>query len=213
MPQITLDTFNATSGNLEAHTGEQGATWAKHPAAPSAASMVLTSNRRVRTNQAGAKENLYIASGVPAGAEYDVAFDLFVNGALGAGWDVGALARLDPTAETYYYGCYSKGSNRWQLNKCVAGTNTVLGFSNATVTVSTTYSLKLQVYDAEKALWVNGTKLITSADNAVTGAGRPGVRGFGALDDFTGGHLDNYSATDLVTGLVLPTLTLLGVGS
>lgn len=183
------DTFTDANGTtLEAHTGETGATWAKH-ATETPATAVIASNR-ARPN--GATAGFYYASGSPASAEYDVQSDLFVLTTAG---NSGVAGRIDTASRTGYLWRSLSGGD-WQLYKDVAGTFTLLGSSPDSLSTSTAYVAKLGLRDAAKKGYVGGVELVSTADNAITGAGKAGVWVDGALSDSTGIHLDNFSATN-----------------
>src|SRR3546814_9399686 len=64
------DSFTDTAGTaLASHTGETGASWTQHPSF--AAGMTITDANRCRPSSSGSII-AYYASGVPAGADYEV---------------------------------------------------------------------------------------------------------------------------------------------
>ncbi len=184
----TLTDTNAVL--LENHTGETGATWAKHPANIDNAQ--IQGNRACNKNAAGA-DSLYYASGVPASADYEVEGDCFVQTNL-AGADWWLVARIDTVANTCYRVRYSKDNGYWQLFKVVTGSFTSLGTFVQALSTSTAYHALLLVKGNTQRFFVDGVERITAADTAVTGTGRPGCAFFGAATLTTNYHLDNFKA-------------------
>jgi hypothetical protein len=81
--------------------------------------------------------------------------------------------------------------------KYVGGTATVLGSWPETLAVGAVRTVKLELRNAAKNVYVNGTLRITSTDNAITAAGRSGVFFSGkAPTDTTGMHLDSIKVTN-----------------
>lgn len=189
---FSSDTFTGTDATvLSSHTGETGAAWAAHPS--SANNAVLTNASKLRGDGAGLA--LYYASGSPATAEYDV--DVGFTAVVGAtGLYYGVAGRIDVSADTYYVAYYDKGAVAWALAKFVAGAGANLGSASAILTHGQTYALKLQIRDGTKKVFVNAVEVISSADNAITAAGKAGVYVSGQSTNSTGYHLDNFSAND-----------------
>jgi lysophospholipase L1-like esterase len=197
MSQFVLDTFTGTdadnltidpAGSNVQHVGETGATWT------GGSNLWLLSNRVY-----GLPNGMAYASGVPASTEYDVTIPIFVKSLVG---DVGVVARLDTgTLTTYYLAWYEFGNARWALWKNVAGTFTLLGSFGQTLTVGQTYTLKLQVREAAKKVFVDGVERISSTDNTITAAGRVGISldGGGAA---ISGHVESFTADDVAAPAV-----------
>lgn len=199
MAIFVSDTFTDTSGTaLPSHTGETGATWTRHGSY--AADIVVSDANRARGTGTAA---LNYASGTPASAEYDVEADLRCVSNLSFN---GVCGRVATGADTTYIARFFN-ANGWQLLKLVAGVATTLGTDTTdgtTLTVGSTYALKLEIRNAAKKLFIGGAERLSSADNAITAAGQSGVRGSGGSNT-TGYHLDNYVATDLSGGgVVIP---------
>lgn len=188
MPFVS-DTFTGTAGTaLASHTGEVGATWTVHPSYANDA--VLTDANRVRVNGTNVG---YYASGVPATAEYDVsAVFRAIDSSVTTG--IGTTGRMATAADTMYLLRPSAGV--WQLFKAVSGAFTLLGSYSQALTVGVDYTVKLEIRDAAKKVYIDGVERISSADNAITGAGRAGLRGGNAATNTTGVHLDDFTATD-----------------
>src|SRR5574340_27254 len=115
MATFVSDTFTDTDNtNLSAHTGETGATWAKHTS--------YTADATIISNQAKVSSGtaMYYASGNPTNADYYAAMDIIRSGS-GA---LGVACRVNTAAHTFYY---AQHYTNWQLYKAVAGTHTQLG--------------------------------------------------------------------------------------
>jgi hypothetical protein len=181
---VVTDSFTGSDGTLlQNHTGEVGASWAKNPVYPADAK--LTGGRIYAPAWM-----MYFASGIPSTAEYDVSADLFVKSNVGA---TGVIGRADTTTDSEYVARYTAQFNRWELSYCHS-TCDLLGSFAQTLTVGSTYRLKLVVRNASKELWVDGVMRVSSVDNQITRVGRAGVRqGPSDATATTGYHLDNFS--------------------
>ena len=197
---VSSDTFTGTSGaTLQSHTGEIGATWAKH--AISATDAVITPNGRIRKsgNTSGA---LYYSSAVPTSADYTVEADVFVASILNND-QIGLVGRLDPTGNgTFYATYYDESTQKWSLVRVINGAPTVIQTqaSGAALTANTTYRVGLSMTGSTIRLLINGVQLLSGTDTTITAAGRGGfVVGFGTQNtndtDNKGMQLDNYSVT------------------
>jgi hypothetical protein len=81
------------------------------------------------------------------------------------------------------------------LFKTVAGVNTSLGTFNEALINGDERTIKLQIRDATKKVFIDGVERISSADNAITAAGRAGVRFSNALAGNM--EMDNFDASDV----------------
>ena len=195
-PPFVADSFTDTPGEpLDSHVGETGATWTKHPSS-GVGTMVISDANRVRpdTVSPGTLDTFYYASGVPAGPEYTIAFDL--REITTAIYSVAVCGRLSTSALTYYSVEYQNDASAWRMLKRVAGAYTVLGtFAQA----NGHYSVVFEITDAAKKLFVNGVERISSADNDITAAGRIGFRAANnaAWGDADGQHIDSLIGMDL----------------
>lgn len=186
MATFVSDTFTDTDNtNLSAHTGETGATWAKHTS--------YTADATIISNQAKVSSGtaMYYASGNPTNADYYAAMDIIRSGS-GA---LGVACRVNTAAHTFYY---AQHYTNWQLYKAVAGTHTQLGSNVAqTLTAGVAYNMKLECNGSSISLYKEGgaTPAIGPiTDTAITAAGKAGLRGY--LNGYVG---DNFQAADLST--------------
>lgn len=177
---------------LASHTGETGATWTIHPSFGTS-NVVISDANRARGNFSGT--NVYYASGSPAGGEYDVAADVILKSDDNSA-TAGIAGRVNTAANTMYFVRYNTNGNVWELFKSVAGTATSLGTFSQTLTVDQVYRVLLQIRDATKKVFVDGVERISSADNAITAAGKAGIRCNNSSGNTTGVHIDNFSAAD-----------------
>lgn len=183
---VVTDSFTGTSGTLlENHVGEVGASWTWHSNYP--ADLKLQDGRVW-----GPEWGLYFASGIPATNEYDVRADVHVKSNAGA---IGVVARsLTSGSDSLYMARYNAAFSRWELVKCISTGCTNLATYSQTLTVGSTYALKLEVRNATKKLFVDGVERASSTDNTITQVGRAGIRsGPGVTTATTGYHLDNFS--------------------
>lgn len=187
MSDFLVDTFTDPDGYslgpvTTEHTGETGASW------DSGGFFVIQSNRVW-----SAVGGVSFASGTPASTEYDVIFLLYVASKTG---DVGVHARMTvPNNETYYLARHTFASDTWDLVKANAASYTTLGTFVQSLTVGQTYTVKLEIREASKKLYVDGVEIISSADNAVTSAGHVALRA-SAVSSSTGGHFASITGTN-----------------
>jgi hypothetical protein len=195
------DSFTDTSGTaLLSHTGENGATWTKHPTRPSP--FAITNANRVRpTFLTALAGSFYYSSWVPASAEYDISAKFRFVGTMQTSYFVGVFFRCDTAVETGYQLSYVPSSGDWQLNKFVAGAATLLGNYVASYSNGTDVNIVVKCRNAKKQVYIDGVLRIETTDNAVTGAGRIALRGVGAStsSDTTDYHLDGLWADDKLT--------------
>jgi hypothetical protein len=208
------DTFVDTNGTaLQSHTptGNTGAafTWSRHPTRNND---ILVDDNRVYCS-VNNQRHIYITDITPPSAEYDVTVDTF--GVTNATSEIGPSGRYDPTAETGYYAARRYSLADVQLSKAVTGTNTVLGTWSLAIPASgEVLSTKLEIRTAAKKVYVDGVERISSTDDAITGTGRPGIRGFDDATTTAGLHAEGWNYDDLAAGggAYTPRLGLLGVG-
>lgn len=201
MATFVVETFSGEVVNvvLSAHVGETGATWTVHPSYTELL-QVASSSDSVAVLTDGSTGNAgYYASGVPAGAEYDVAADFVVSNASAMNNNAGVTGRMSTSANTFYMLRYSVANLRWELFKAVAGSFTLLGSFTQSLTL-TTYAARLEITDATKKVFVDGVERISSTDNAITAAGRAGMRWSYSITGQTGLRIDNFTATDIGGG-------------
>lgn len=198
------DTFTDTNGViLVNHTPDDGGRWRGNSVTS------VTSTQAISSNAASEIGFEHLNTAQAASAEYDVECDMDVAQEAGGAGD-GLDGRWDPTVrEGYQYDHYEDTSpySYRSLSKFVAGTATSLTFEDAS---STLYSyggvaktVKLEIRDATKKVYVDGVEWMSSADNAVSATG---YAGFYVYSSGAGSTADNFSATEstvaLITGIV-----------
>ncbi len=200
--EVSYDTFTGTNGTLlEAHTGEDGATWTQQVI--SEQDGVITDANRTRKNGTGVA--VYTTSGTPASDDYAVEGDVYVR-TLIANDAIGVLGRYDTSITTgtgtWYLARYSNaGTPRWELYKDINGTQTMLGSFNQTLTAGNTYRVRLEMVGTAIRLYVDGVQRVNVVDASIT-TGVPGVR-LGSpgsavnVTNTTGLHMDNYRVYDI----------------
>jgi hypothetical protein len=207
MATFVDDTFTDTNGtDITLHTGETGATWTAHPS--SAGTMQHIDSNALHDQ--GTSNNIAYASGTPAGVEYTVSANATWATAVGF---TGLCARMDTSANTFYMYRATNGTTM-ELFKRIAGTFTSLGTATVTALNGTTHDCLFECKDATKKGFHDGVEILSSTDNAITAAGRAGVRGNGSSAT-VGAHLNNFTATDIGGGAaaVQQLFALMGVGS
>jgi len=191
--EFVTDTFTGTNGTLlENHTGEAGATWTN----------IASGQSDIQGNQLSHVAAVsipaeYLASGVPTSAEYDVQAEIVVvdDTKVAA---AGVLGRVDPAGTNdYYLVDYSLTTGRWRFFKRVNGAFTSLGTFIETLTEGVPKTVRLEIRNASKKVFIDGVERISSVDDVITGAGRPGSRTDGnQVTDAGSIRIDNFSASD-----------------
>ena len=197
MAVFAEDNFTDTDGTaLTSHTPDDGGSWTKHTLAGSG-SWDIRSNRIRSTGSTGTDAHFY-HSGTPDSAEYDVEADIVRLGSTTPSATPGVTGRHSTSAETFYFARYNASPTFvWQLFKRVSGTFTLLGSYSQSFSVGQSRTVKLEIRDTAKKVYIDGTERISSTDNAITAAGKAGIRDNTGQATTTGYHIDNYVATDL----------------
>ena len=131
---------------------------------------------------------VYYCSALKEGVDYDVQADITAPTSSGE-----VNGRQDPNAVTRYAVLYVSGATEWRLVKVVAGVTTTLATYVGDVP-SSTRTVKLQILDATKKLFIGGVERASTTDNAITAAGRAGLRGSGITTD----RIDNWISTNSI---------------
>lgn len=193
MAIFVSDTFTeSTTVELSTHTGETGATWAKHIDYSGGSLSVDSIGDRVYCTTASTAG--YYASGTPAGAEYDIEFDLYIHS--NDTGSAGIMGRVDTSSHTLYFVRYNQSGTEWQLYKIVNGTVTLLDSAVATLTVAQTYACRFEIRDNSQEFFVDDVSTLSATDTEITAAGVVGIRSGTARSANTGYHIDNFIATD-----------------
>lgn len=178
------DTFTeAADTSLVSHTSDSGHTWTKD------FGNVLTviAAGDYIANTAPTNSSRYSLGVTPASAEYDVQADVVST----IEWSGGVLGRIDTAADDRYTAVYE--NSLWKLWKTDAGVTTTLATYSGDSTNGVTRTVKLEIRDATKKVYVGGVERISSTDNAITATGKPGIYWDG---NSTGTQMDNWSSTD-----------------
>lgn len=193
------DNFTDTDAvALESHTSPLDATtWTEHGSYTGGLTDIR--GNRART---GTVPSLLYNSGSPATAEYTVEVDFYVATVAAS---VRAVAgRIDTAADTFYFAQIDMaGTGAWtvKLFKKVVGSNTQLSSAYTgpgNLTAGTTVNIKLELLDSAKKVYVDGVEQISSADNAITAAGKAGIFGITNNSATTPSRIvfDNFEAAD-----------------
>lgn len=163
------DSFTDVTGTaLGSHTPEAGGGWT----AVINAGTAIIDNNNVKSNSSF--EILWRVNATPCDNSYSVSLDALTGSSL-SGRCAGPVGRLVDASN--YYRARLCGNGVVTLEKVVAGGVTSLGtFSITGFSTTTFYTIKLELTDAAKKVFVDGTQQISSADNALTAAGSAGLR-------------------------------------
>lgn len=187
MTTLFWDQFQEAATTLiTASTPETGTGWTEiYNTASSAVIQVKPSGKSGATHVAGpsTSENsvgaAYAISPAPGAADVRLEFDRYMlNWSVSNSYGTGVFARHSESGgnHTFYAllmvpNLHAEDSLR--LYKVVAGTATLLGSYDHTFANGD--EIAFECYDAAKKVYANGAEVISSADNAITGAGNAGV--------------------------------------
>lgn len=168
MATIAADSFNKADWALvNGSTLDTGSKWTGHVAGTVGTFYVY--QKLVYCTAAG----VIYANAAPGSAEYSVEADIKIVSQAG---NNGIAGRIQSGADSYYYVYWNSTTGNWTLGKVVASTATSLGTYAATAVLGQAYRVRLEMKNATKKVFIDGVEIISSADNAVTGAGFGGMR-------------------------------------
>lgn len=136
---------------------------------------------------------VYRNSTTPGTVDYGVGTTAIFNSTTND-YRVTLFARVSASGSDYYY-AEIRGDGDLELGKSVAGLTTTLKTGMITITAGTEYRIRLQAYDTQKTLLINGNVVLSDPDNTVTGAGTPGI-GLRIGTSTTGLVLNEFYAMD-----------------
>jgi hypothetical protein len=142
----------------------------------------------------------YLVPTAAASAEYDVEAVI-----LAKDWSPESYPSIQARAavnDQVCYGVYLNfGSEVWVLfRRATNGSDTTLGTYNDSFGLDTPRTVKLEIRDATKKVYINGVERISSSDNTLTRAGLAGLGTANWGGDAAGQHFDSFIVTDLDTG-------------
>jgi len=202
---IFNDTFTvAVDTALTAHTPDTGTGWVE--TLNSSTASVMTSFEATDVAGADLNENgrgiIMTTNPTPSIGGYDIELDLAsINSTAGADDPMGMIARY-VDADNFYYVRIRKNNDNpnLQLYKRVAAVSTLLDSIDFDLNVSDT--LKFEIRDSAKKLYVNDVERLSSFDNSITAAGLAGfsVGNVGVIigDDMkVNWQIDNFVLTEV----------------
>jgi len=130
----------------------------------------------------------FVTSPAPLSPEYDITVTIYShNFSINNTYLRGVFGRYS-AGDAYFLVILPNGhaNPSLRLYKRVSGSNTLLG--EADVTLDNGDEIKLEIRDAAKKVYHNNSEVISSADNALTGAGDCGI--FFGNEFGLGGHID-----------------------
>jgi predicted peptidase len=164
MADVLNDVFTeAATIDLSVHVPDTGGTWAKHPNSSGVLKVDPTNDEVWCESVTG--QYIHNYAGLPAQLNINVDF---VNRG-GTPGTPGVLFRWTKTggtntANTGYFLSYA--STQWKLWRAAAGVFTSLGTFDQALTVGQTYSVQIQVRNANITVLVDGVSRIVSTDTA-----------------------------------------------
>lgn len=179
---IVSDTFTEASDTLLTnHTPDIGGTWVKW-SINTRDGLVREATDDLVPGDSSSSSAGFFNQASPSSAEYWVQADISGNtdgnlcGLLGRG-----------TGNTFYQAFFEITAGDWSLQKVIAGAGTGLGsYTGDSLSPSVTRTIKLELFDASKKVYIDTVERISSADNAITATNYGGLRGrtVGLMDDF-----------------------------
>lgn len=200
MAVIGSDNFDSATddADIAGRTPDVGGAWTACSSL-SGNTFYASDANRVRMGPAAGGRRAYYINSSPATAEYDVQADVYVVTNSG-NQIMGIAGRLTSAGDGGYYARFVNASGEWTLFRITSiSGDTSLGTYSATPSVSTAYTLKLEIRDAAKKLYIDGVERISSADNTTTAAGFGGIYSHSSTagSNSAGHHVDNLVITDL----------------
>jgi len=177
--EIVYDTFTeSVNMALQSHTPDVGGAWVKWTINTTGAT-VIAANDYVIGDDNGSTAG-YFNQQSPASNDYNVIADVYVI--YGNPGYVGVLGR--GTGNTFYSVHYSTGI--WYLNKVIDGVGTDLDTHYDTSVEDNWVTIKLELRDAAKKVYLNDIEILSSNDDSITQVGYGGfrVRATSRVDNF-----------------------------
>jgi lysophospholipase L1-like esterase len=194
-PVFMQDSFSgAANAAITSRVGEIGGAWVVQTgAAPGSPSAIDAAGRLWSATAAG----IYQAKGLPTSANYYVEASLVWLSTV-ASDRVQVAGRMDPAANTFYWGGWDGSVNSWRLFKTVAGVSTQLGANVGATFTSGSKMIRLTMAGDQISLSVDGAVVIGPiTDAAITTAGFAGVRMATTQSNSTGIHIDTITGVNL----------------
>ena len=173
-PMVSDSFTEAGNTAITAHTPDTGIAWTEIYDT-SAAGTDATIDAALDVVRAGSDENgvsqAYTPGPAPTGADQSISFKLSAIDTTSGTEPIGVFGRLTGTNDSYYLQILPNANSEDSLKlfKSVGGVPTELGTIDVTIAAGDTF--KLEITDATKKVYHNGTEVISSTDNAVTAAG------------------------------------------
>ncbi len=187
--------YGAAGEGVLGRSGEVGATWTRHPKYPANVdnNWVLSGEGRAYFESDGYRGGLYLASGVPDGAEYDLRVTWHVK-TVSNDTDHGIVFRYDAATDTGYKLTYRTYTRRWELRLIKDGASTDLASYPQALPADADYSALVQVRDGWIRVKIDEVTRMTVRDTTVGAARRVGLWGFGIArsSPAAGMHLDKF---------------------
>jgi len=178
MSVFLSDTFTDTNGTLlSAHTPETGGSWTKRSGF---SNLTITSNKAVGSSNFN---NVYTNAAVPGGNEYDIEYDLTPS----SGYNNDCFGRFVDLNN--YFRCVL-ANNFIYFYKKVSGTETLITFVGYSLNIGVVNTVKFEIRDAAKKVYIDSVEKISTADDSITDAGIVGIGGDSES------KIDNLVSTD-----------------
>lgn len=184
---------------LQSHVPDVGTAWTKHTSSDTS-NLTIYNNLLYFPATALNHKAIYYTTIAPTTAEYTLQMDLTFDGTSGV---FGLAARIDTATDTMYVGRYNSSTGKWEIVKVSAGTITTLASVDAPITLWSSRQLKFVVYDAYKALFVDGLEVCRTTDNTISAIGKVGLRFLSQeipIDSYNTIKADSFKVTERTIG-------------
>lgn len=201
MTIIVEDSFTVGADtDLTAHTPDIGSAWVQLLITGTAVWRAFAAGNTAGASASAASNGQALKSQPdPPIAEYEVSFTLATIDTGSANRPIRLLGRISDDSMTSYYGVRilptAQALDDVELYKVVSGVKTSLGSVDTGIAANDIITLRLR--NSLKEVLKNGVTILSSADNAITGAGRAGIAaGFISAADIgninTSWRIDTY---------------------
>lgn len=190
---VTDSFIDAENTVLTSHAPEIGGAITKHGSYPLGSGEIAANRSRSNLETS----SLFQYAATPGAADYDVTATIRCQTTPG---QCGIAGRIQSNGSFYLAWIHPLSLDVLRLYKKSGGSFQELGSYNFPGTAATTYTLKLEIRDASKKVYLDGVEVISSNDNSITGAGKVGFWfNGGTHGDAAGWHIDALTADDTTT--------------
>ena len=174
------------------HKGDKNAYWSDVPPLTTTGALLITDANRLRYGTSGDVARLL--SAIPWTSEFDINLTCYMLTNLAT---YCIRFRWDTAGDQYYQIRFASSTNQVKFEKRVSGVTTTLGNSSYTFSANTALTVKVEVRNATKKVFINGVQTFSTTDNVLASIGRVGifVPSGTTMSNTTGIHIDSLEVT------------------